>query len=853
MKLSIPELSLVLLVGPSGCGKSTFARRHFRPTEVLSSDYFRGLVCDDESSQSASRAAFDLLHQVLATRLRWRRFTVLDATNLQADGRKTVLELARQYHYLTTAIVFDLEESVCQSNNDKRPDRTIPARVITGHVHSMRRVIAALESERIKAIHILRSSEEVDAVTIERRPLWSDRRDDHGPFDIIGDVHGCYAELLDLLDRLGYQIVHQPDENGLPSLTATPPSGRKAIFVGDLGDRGPNTPAVYRLVMNMVSAGTARCVLGNHDDKLLRHLRGNKVKISHGFAETVAQLETENQDFRDRIRDFLAYRVAHYELDGGRLVVAHAGLKQEFIGRASGTVRSFALYGDTTGETDELGLPVRRDWALEYRGPALVVYGHTPVAHPARVNNTINIDTGCVFGGRLSALRYPERDIVSVQARQKYCEPARPFLDVTDGKSVQQRVDDVLDIGDVSGRRTIATRLMGNIVIPAERAEAALEVMSRFAANPKWLIYLPPTMSPCETSRRDDALEHPVEAFAHYRGQGLAEVICQEKHMGSRAVVIVCRDEAATHRVFGVEGEGVGIVLTRTGRKFFEGPLHEELLAALRSALTECRFWERHSTDWVCLDAELMPWSAKAQELLRTQYAATGAAARAALAESTRVLAQAEASNPDVVPLAERMRRRSENAERFVAAYRRYCWSVDSLAELRLAPFHLLATEGSVHVDRPHGWHLEQLRPIVEVAPGLVQSTRSCVVNVADDASIERGVVWWEEITSAGGEGMVVKPADFVARGERGILQPAVKCRGRDYLRIIYGPDYLEPENLTRLRRRGLSGKRGLALREFALGVEGLERFVRRDSLRSVHECAFAVLALESEPIDPRL
>jgi protein phosphatase len=198
--------------------------------------------------------------------------------------------------------------------------------------------------------------------------------------------------------------------------------------VGDFGDRGPDTPAVYRLVMNMVRDGAALCVLGNHDNKLLRKLRGNDVTLSHGLAGTLEQLGREPPELSARVRTFLEGLVCHYVLDGGKLVVAHAGLREDLQGRASARVRSFCLFGDTIGKSDEHGLPVRRDWAADYRGQARVVYGHTPVAGPAWLNNTMNIDTGCVFGGRLTALRYPEGELVSVPARRQYCDPVRPFL-----------------------------------------------------------------------------------------------------------------------------------------------------------------------------------------------------------------------------------------------------------------------------------------------------------------------------------------------------------------------------------------------------------------------------------------
>jgi protein phosphatase len=190
---------------------------------------------------------------------------------------------------------------------------------------------------------------------------------------------------------------------------------------------------------------------------------------------------------------------------------------------------------------------------------------------------------------------------------------------------------------------------------------------------------------------------------------------------------------------------------------------------------------------------------------------------------------------------------------RYVAAYRRYCWSVSSLDDLRLAPFHLLASDGCVHVDKDHLWHMEKLARLSQTDPNFLIATPHRKVDLSERASEAEATLWWEQMTESGGEGMVVKPISFVHWGRRDLAQPAVKCRGREYLRIIYGPEYTRPEHLTRLRHRALGGKRSLAIREFALGVEGLERFVRQEPPRRVHECVFGVLALESEPVDPRL
>jgi protein phosphatase len=391
-------------------------------------------------------------------------------------------------------------------------------------------------------------------------------------------------------------------------------------------------------------------------------------------------------------------------------------------------------------------------------------------------------------------------------------------------------------------------------MIREENAITALEVMSRFAVNPRWLIYLPPTMSPSETSRVEGFLEHPADAFAYFRQQGVGRVICEEKHMGSRAVVIVCPDEDAARQRFGVVDGEIGICYTRTGRRFFEdAALEREFLSRIRDAATAAGLWEELDTDWLCLDCELMPWSVKAQELIRQEYAAVGASARPAMSEALTYLRQAEATGSDVADLLERYQSKQDMTDRYVAAYRHYCWPVNTIDDLKLAPFHLLASEGKVHVDRDHSWHMETLAKLCREDSNLLRETPHMAVDVTDPTSQEEGITWWRTCVGAGGEGMVIKPIDFIARGRRDLVQPALKCRGPEYLRIIYGPEYSAPENLERLRSRGLSAKRSLALREFALGIEALERFVRREPLYRTHECAFAVLALESEPIDPRL
>ena len=841
--ITLPELCLVALVGVSGSGKSTFARRHFVASEVVSSDECRRLVSDDENDQTATGQAFEVLHTIARKRLQLGRLTVVDATSVRPEDRRPLVQLARECHVLPVAVVLDVPPEVCRARNDERPDRPFGPHVIRNQRNALRRSIDQLHREGFRRVYVLRGVDQIEAATVVRERLWTDRRDLTGPFDIVGDVHGCHAELVALLGELGWSV----DADGVD---ATPPPGRTAVFLGDLVDRGPATPAVLRLVMNLVDAGHAVCIPGNHEHKLGRALDGRNVKVSHGLAESLAQLEQEPPELRERVRRFIDGLVSHAVLDGGALVVAHAGLPEAMHNRASGAVRSFALYGDTTGETDEFGLPVRYPWANDYRGRAAVVYGHTPVPTAQWVNGTICIDTGCVFGGSLTALRWPERELVAVPAAETYYEPVRPLA-----PPVEARRPDELDLDDVLGKRIVETRVNGTVTIREENSAAALEVMSRFAVDPRWLVYLPPTMSPPATSGLPDLLEHPAEAFAAFRHDGVEHLVAEEKHMGSRAVVVVCRDGEVAERRFGVAGsDAAGSIFTRTGRSFFDRPeIEVALLDRVRAAFEACGLWDELRTDWAVLDAELLPWSAKALELLRTQYAAVGAAATHTLAAEAAVLARVAARLDDAAPLATRAAERSTMAGAFVDAYRRYCWPVDGLDGIALAPFQVLAGEGEVHALRPHPWHLAIADRLAANDPRTFRATRTVRVDLADPASEAAATAWWLDLTGAGGEGMVVKPVDVVVPAGRSIAQPGIKCRGREYLRIIYGAEYTDPAQLGRLRSRALGHKRSLAVREYALGLEALERFVASEPLYRVHECVFGVLALESEPVDPRL
>ncbi|PVY40866.1 polynucleotide kinase-phosphatase [Pontibacter virosus] len=845
-EIKLPEIALVLLVGPSSAGKSTFARKHFLGTEVISSDYCRALVSDDENDLSATGDAFEVLNFLAAKRLKRGKLTVIDALNLHKDDRAKLVKLAKDNYALAAAIVLDTPIRKLLERHDGRTDRNFGRQVIEKHYDMYRRTLKSIKREGFGYTYVVDPEAELRII---RQPLWNNKKEETGPFDIIGDVHGCFDELQELLTKLGYNLSKGAD--GRYQVQA--PAGRKAIFLGDLTDRGPKSPEVLRLVMDMVRSGSALCIRGNHDDKLLRYLQGKNVSLAHGLEKSVQQLTDTSDDFKHEVSAFLDGLIAHYVLDEGKLVVAHAGLPEEMHGRAAAAVRAFCLYGETTGEVDAFGLPVRHDWAKGYRGKATVVYGHTPVPGIDWLNNTLNIDTGCVFGGSLTALRYPERETVSVDSQAVYSEPIRPVIPETTTTAPQPE-DDMLDISLVREKYIVETGIGKRVIVREENAVAALEVMSRFAVDPKWLVYLPPTMSPPETSGLPEYLEHPLEVFSYYRKNGVRHLICEEKHMGSRAIAIVCKDPEVAVKRFGMQHAAPGIIYTRTGRRFFSDMATETaFLEVLQKALTAADFWDSFGTDWVCLDGELLPWSSKAKDLVVNQYAAVGASASNSLARAGEVLQQALARGLEVDEMLEIVTQRAQAIDQYITSYRHYTSETEGIEGMSFAPFHILASEGKVHADQPHTWHMEQISHICRQDELFLLLTSHLLVDLEDAESVNTAVNWWTELTAAGGEGMVVKPLDFVPTFKDRLIQPAMKCRGSEYLRIVYGPEYDLSGNLERLKQRHVKAKRELALQEFALGVEALERFVRHEPLRRVHECVFGVLALESESVDPRL
>jgi protein phosphatase len=413
--IHVPVDALVVLVGSAGTGKSTWSARHFEPTQIVSSDACRAAVADDPADQGASHDAFRLFNQIVHDRLKRGLLTVADSTALAPGARRDLLAHAADFGRPAIAVVFDLPLEVASAWNEQRERRVPPAALFT-HSKLMRQAVLDLPGEGFSALYLLHSPEELNGAEVRIGNLRPER--DEPPFDVIGDVHGCVEELRTLLSQLGYAR----GTNGYAH-----PEGRRAVFVGDLVDRGPSSVGVLELVMAMLAAEQALLVAGNHDNKLMRWLMGRPVRIAReGLATTIeegnALQAEERQRLWQRVLPVLSAAPGYLLLDGGRLVVTHAGILDGMLGRWNRRIASFCLYGDVVG-VDAHSRPVRRDWAALREAPEgapLIIYGHTVVDGLGWVNATLDLDTGCVFGGQLSALRYPEMELLSVPARRAY-------------------------------------------------------------------------------------------------------------------------------------------------------------------------------------------------------------------------------------------------------------------------------------------------------------------------------------------------------------------------------------------------------------------------------------------------
>ncbi|WP_323856358.1 polynucleotide kinase-phosphatase [Rossellomorea marisflavi] len=863
MKIVIPHAGIVLLIGPSNSGKSTLLRELVEqdtlfPSEIVSSDEFRKLVGDVEfidwkerpkeeadslydTYQQISKEAFGMMDAVIGARCRMNKLTFVDATHLHPDDRKRYIAMAKENHVPVLALILDTDQDQLLER-DLHRDIPRGKRRIKQQYQVFKREKRFVKKEGYRAIYTVRPSDSVEWIR-GANPL---ELDVGKGVDIIGDVHGCFDELIELLVKLGYE----ENEEGL----YIHPDGRTFLSLGDIMSRGPKSFETMTFFHRHVERGLAQMIDSNHGWKIARYLGGRNVTLSHGdewIAETLERYEAEHgeeeaNELKETWRSFLLRAPSHLVLKQNAVpvaVCAHAGIKDEFIGKQSHAISDFCRYGDTEGFHED-GRPVRKDWTVHHHNSLLILWGHDPKPKPLMMNNTLNIDQGVVFGGELTAYRYPERTLLSVKGKTDYSGSDSNPLEELAKKRLHPP-----NIARFLNGYSVETETYGEVVIPKEQIIPTIDAVSHYTVPVEELIYIPPTMSPTpKASTIDGFLEHPQDAIDYYRSLGINRMVAEKKHMGSRGILLLFKDEEAGERVIG--RRTLGVIYTRTGRRFFQEDVEGRVLQSLQESLEKDGYFARYGTDYVLLDAEIMPWNLKAKELIHRQYAHVSEQALMDRGRLTEKLAAAVGEHDGISAWLTEYEEKLHHAGVFKDVYETYCWDVESLEDIQIAPFHVLAHSGETFFDQPHTWHMEKNREFALLSPLFVETE----FKVIDDEASEQDVIdWWLEMTADGHEGIVIKPETFLARSKGKLVQPAIKVRGQKYLHIIYGMDYTEPGNLDRLRKRNVSKKQKLALRQFALGLEGIRRFVDGESLERIHECALGTLASNADPVDPRL
>jgi polynucleotide kinase-phosphatase len=862
-KINLPHAGIVLLVGPSNSGKTTLINQliqeqQISASEVVSSDQFRVLVSDVEfidwnrrpkneadalfhEYQQISKEAFEAMDYIIAKRCRLNKLTFIDATHLREYEREKYLQMAKKYHVPAIAIVLDLAETELLRRDLVRDFPRGKNRIKQQYQH-FKKTLRSIKKEGFRRSYIF-GEEELQVLNVNRlgNPLLIDVGNG---IDFIGDIHGCFDEFIRILSKLGYI----ENEEGY----FIHPEGRKLLSLGDVMSRGPRSIETLQFFQKHVTAGIAYMIDSNHGWKIARWLDGKNVQLAHGDENVKAEFDEyenkfgieESERLKEQIRDLLLEAKSHYiiQKNGVNVAVAvHAGIKDHYIGKQSPRISDFCRYGDTDG-IDDNGKPIRKDWSIAHQSSELILWGHDPRQQPLLVNNTLNIDQGVVFGGSLTAYRFPERKFVSVKAKEDYANVSDNPLKVWESKRLAPP-----NIAKFLEGYSVLTEQYGEIAIYADGTKSALDDLSHYTLPLEEIVYLPPTMSPTpKPSRLPGYLEHPSEAFEYYQANGADTMIVEKKHMGSRGILFLFKNKEAAKEYIG--RETLGSIYTRTGRAFFKNDLEEQILEVLNADLSG--YFEKYNTDYVLMDAEILPWNLKAKELIMNQYAHVGEMALLDRSKLRDQLEKAAENGRDVVSWLEETEEKIHNTQVFNEVYQKYCWETEGLSGIQIAPFHTLAHSNETFFDKPHTWHMEKNKEFSGLSDLFVETEYRIVT---DEDSLKKAIEWWEEMTEDGHEGFVVKPESYVARHRGKLLQPAIKVRGRKYLHIIYGIDYLQPENLARLKQRNAGKKQRNALKEFSLGIEAVNRFVRRESLERYHECVLGVLALESDPIDPRL
>ncbi len=888
----LQDPSIVGITGSSSESRSEILNRCFKIEEIVSMDELIRWIPDDRwiKDHNKSEQVESIFFSIIEQRLKRNLMTALDLDGQGRPFRNQFVQLAKKYHFTPTLI--RLQETLRASSKLDQENFS-----------------KARRQEGFRVIYQI-CKDEFQDWRPTRRTSPTLRPDIEGAFDIIGDVHGCMEELLALTHRLGYRWTGNPSDLH-PDFSWINPPGRRLFFVGDLVDRGPNSLEALRLVMRLTESGQAFCVPGNHDYKLARALGGMVFqKRDPDHDATLQQIRSAGPEFAEKARTWIESLPSHYFLDAGRLVVSHAGSKRSHHGRESKRILDFALYGDTTGKTDSHGLPERLNWALDYQGATLVVHGHTPVAEPKWVNESVNIDTGCVYGGYLTALRYPEREIISEPAQQEYSVSSRPL---PLNASLRDRVDSKLGSSwksnslnpsavsvskndnpskslnflkhnnrsaeekhswsDFQNLKVVETHTRGDVILREDEVKSTVNFLESTQCWPWRIPFLAPGISsadPCQ-DLNSAGLENPETAFSYYRNNRVQEVLCVPMEYDTPFILALARDSSTAVERLGSQAGEVGIGFPVCGLlQKSEAPTLAEmpsLLERIHRNLSEGNFWERSQSNVAIFECSFTSHSAPVAE------AKSQPKPNPNPKQLRNIMSQiASAGMIDTANILEKLERATEHGTDWHFLTQSYLKSKKSLREftdwiskaqkntnrtesIQVRNFQLLATQKKTFINQHYSAGAQILKPeeLTERDPELFLQPAAFPLDLNNINACSSAVNLWKEHTQSGMIGWVIRPAQGAQKGRRGWVQPAFKCRGDMALKCVFGLNMTREAMNQSIQKNSLAARRSQVAREWALSLEALQRWTGQEPDWRIQECMVGMLAVKCEPTDARL
>ena len=829
MILQLPEFCAILLLRPQATAPN-FAATHFPADTILSTQFFQDLIAPPHTPPDAD--ALGLLQQTLDHRLKNRLTTLIDLAPLEQSERQAFRSSARRHNAPLIAIVLDLP-APAHLNPEQRSQWTLENSRI-------QYTLPLLEPEGLAQVFHISDEATLTRLQVQWQPFPCSRLQEPGPFDIIGSPHGCHAEFISLVQKRGYQSTGTPGQNILHH-----PQGRKLIVLGDLADRGPEGPRLLGLLMRTQQAGHALVVCGNQDRRLLHLLQDQLPEDSIGFEHLIPWAADLPQEERQPLIDWLQALPDHLVLDGGKLVAVHGGIQKKMLRRQSPPVSAFCRFGETPAETDHFGFPTLTAWTGDFEQGPLVLYAHQAQPEPVWINKTLNLDTGCVFGGKLTALSYPELELHSQPAQLIYHPPILPpQAQATQTQAAQDPYTLPYDL--FNGRFLVQTSLRYSFGLDDQQVSAAMEMLHTETVSPRWLIYLPPSMSPPQPATEPPYLEHPNEGFSYYEKKGQSELIVQEKVDGVRAILILCKDAQTAKTHFGSQDHRLGRIYSRYGRPLLPDAEEKAFLENLSQAATAANLWTALGTDWLCIEGQLSPTAHFLPQQTATHQRIATLLGHA-FPHMQGTFQQSPITDPEFLAL----RARIIAWQQPLQAYTTHLPTSDP--DWTFVPYHLLASASALYFDQTHAWHLAHLERLCQHTTYHLRPLQWQQIDLSDHQARHKIIEWWHHLNATSKPGLIMKPLHFETIVGNEPIQPAIKVRTHEALRQTYGLEFDQPEALNHHRSRSLKDRRELAVRQYALGKEALQRFQARQPFAEVLQASFCHLAISTTDKEPLL